>query len=60
MAKITLNLWHLLTLCYKKGTPLIKNTTSQKWHFTSYINGFLKYYQPPANIFTSLQLGTGE
>ena len=29
MAKAALHLW---TQCYKKGTPLIKNTTSQKWH----------------------------
>ena len=31
VAKATLHLWHPLTQCYKKGTPLIKNTTSQKW-----------------------------
>ena len=35
---------------YKNGTPLIKNSTSQKWHPTSiafhnYIIGFLKYHQ---------------
>ena len=34
MAKATLHLWHSLTQFYKKGTPLIKNTTSQKWHPT--------------------------
>ena len=28
--KATLHLWHPLTQCYKKGNPLIKNTTSQK------------------------------
>ena len=25
------------------------NGTSQKWHLTAYIIGFLKYYQPPAS-----------
>ena len=27
--KATLHLWHPLRQCYKKGTPLFKNTTSQ-------------------------------
>ena len=54
MAKAKHHLWHPLTQCYKKGFPLIKNTTSQKWHPTwmashKYIIGFLKYYQHPAN-----------
>ena len=35
MAKATLCLWHPLTQFYKRGIPLIKNTTSQNWHPTS-------------------------
>ena len=49
MAKATLHLWHTLKQCYKNSTPLIKNTTLQKWRLTTYIIGFLKYYQLPAN-----------
>ena len=41
----------------QKGTPLIKNTTSQKCNLTqmashNYIIGFLKYYLDPANNIT--------
>ena len=45
MAKATLHLWHSLKLYYKKGTPLIKNSTSQKWHPTQmapHKNGILQ------------------
>ena len=46
MAKATLPLWHSLTQYYKKGTPVIHNATSQKWHVTkatSHKNGISKF-----------------
>ena len=56
MAKATLHLWHSLTQYYSsyqkyhltKMAPH-KNGILQNWHLKTYIIGFLKYYQHPAN-----------